>query len=312
MATPMRHLALNVYFWGDDEQNRLLTDCLGPAARELWEERSLRRFWVHRFDARGPHLMTLLGFPADHAEEARRHLAARLDLYLVRSPSTAVLTAQELQARHDACRGSRLSSLDARGGFATNNSYAFAPQPADAFPYRRVAGREEEAELNDLLGELTFWCVEQVRAGTATVGAIRWIAALDRAIARAGRDPGCFWQWYAATLLPTLGERIAGGDAEVAALLERRIGERNRTVFDTIWSAAGSEPPAWPGAYRLAELALGPDAAGPAHQWPFTRDLVHAVLAQLGLHVMSRIPLVLYAWLRGRHAPLARPLGSPA
>jgi hypothetical protein len=307
----MRHLALNVYVWGDSEQERLLTDCLGPTARELWDAGRLRRFWVHRFDARGPHVTALLGAPAEHAEEVRRRVDTRLGRHLLRSPSTALLAPAELQERHDACRGSRLTSLDALPGFAENNSYAFADQPADAYPFGRVAGTAEAAEMERLLGEQTFWSVEQLRAGTAALGPVRWVAALDRGIARAGADPVGFWRAYASTLFPSLRERIAGGDAEVAAKLGARIGERNRAVFGRIWPGDGVDAPTRARAERLAELALGLDARDPAHPWSFTRELTHAVLAQLGLPVMLRIPLILYAWLHDRPSA-AHPYGSPA
>jgi hypothetical protein len=282
-------LALNVYCWGDAEQDRLLTGCLGPAVRELWDEGKLTRFWTHRFDARGPHVMALLGAPAAARDEVRQRLSARLASYLDASPGGAHLSEDELRARHDACRGGTLCSLDALEGMAPNRSYAFADEPLAVFPFSHA--RTDEEGL--LLGELALWCIERLAAGTAARDAVRWAAALDLALERAGAGPAGLWRFYASTLFPALSARIMEDDEEVAASLARRVGGRNQELFEAAWSRA--DAPAWPGIGRLAAIAAAHDAEG---RWRFTRSLAHAVLAQLGLPVMHRIPLVVHAWLR--------------
>lgn len=295
-------LALNVYCWGDPEQDRLLTECLGPAVRALWDEEKVRRFWVHRFDARGPHVMALLGTPAEARDEVRRRLSARLEPYLEGSPGGVHLSDYELRARHLACRGGTLCSLDALEGMAPNRSYAFADEPLGVFPFSHA--RTDEAGL--LLGELALWCIERLDAGTAAADAVRWTAALDLALERAGAGPARLWRFYASTLFPALSGRIMDGDAEVAASLARRVGERNREMFAAVWSASRAEAPVWPGIGRLAAIAAAHDGADAAGRRRFTRDLAHAVLAQLGLPVMHRIPLVVHAWLRHLPRPSAR------
>lgn len=297
-------LALNVYCWGDGEQDRLLAECLGPAARGLWDEGKLRRFWIHRFDARGPHVMALLGAAPEARGEVQERLSARLSAYLAGSRGAVHLSDDELRARHDACRGGTLCSLDALDGIAPNRSFAFADEPSAVFPFSHA--RTDEAGV--LLGELALWCIQRLDAGTAAPDAVRWAAALDLALERAGAGPERFWRFYAATLFPALSGRIMEGDGEVAASLARRVGERNRDAFAAVWASSRAESPVWPGIGRLAGIAAAHDAADPANRWRFTRGLAHAVLAQLGLPVMHRIPLVVHAWLR--HLPAARLAGA--
>lgn len=293
----MHHSILNVYFWGQEEQNRLLTDCLGPAVQELWDAGALGRFWFHRFDVRGPHVMALLGTPAEHAAEVREHLSTRLDVYLGGSPSTVCIQQSELEQRHVECRGAQLCSIDALPGFAPNNSYRFADHPADGFLFHLTTGMDEDG-VNRLLGELALWSIVQLRAGSTVPSAVRWIAALSERLTRAGADAAEFWQFYASTLLPGLCDRIAAGDPELIAALPRLIGDRNLAVLAHMWTEAEAGPPIWSGADRLAVLIVDASPPTPRHRLMFVREISHNVLAQLDLFVKFRIPLVLYAWLR--------------
>lgn len=290
----MTHLALHVYFWGDPETSRLLTDCLGPAARELRDEGLLERFWFTVFDTRGPHVVAVLSTPEGGADRVRSRMAAHLDRYLAEHPSTAPLTAEEMERRHEQCRGKRLSVIDAEPGFAPNNSYQMAEHPADGYPFWLGAEVAAQDALWGTVQDVAFWAIEQRRARASTAGAVRWIAAVDRALLRAGEDPAECWRHHAQTLLVHLKDRLEADEAQVLATLPTVVGERNRAVFGRLWD----EPPRDSLADGLVEIALADDGRTPAQKRMLLRDLNHCTLAQLGQPVLHHVPLILYAWQR--------------
>jgi hypothetical protein len=291
------HQTLNVYLWDDGEQDRALTEALAPTLRALREDAALRRAWVHRFDVRGPHLMVVLGGPAERADEVRRRLAAALDAHLAAAGEAGELDTEVLRRRHAECRGRALNPLDALDGFAPNRSYAFAGQdPAEAYVFRRAAGMDVLA-LEPLLAELAGWCADRVRAGGTTASAVGWVAGLTRGMREAGLPPAPFWRYYASTLLLSLTARIQASDPEIVAGLPRLVGERNERVLGRMWDEAEAAPSAWPGASELVRIAAAAEVEEEARHL-FLRELSHGVFAQLGLHVQIRIPLVLYAWQR--------------
>lgn len=308
MTPPVRHAALNVHLWGRAEQNRLLTGCIGPAARALLGAGTLRRFWFDRWDARGPHVAVFLGAPGEAMDAVRAALAERLDAYLAASPSTVYLEAAELEARHAGCRGKQLCSLDALPGLEPNNVWRFAAdEPAESYLFRASAGLDADA-ADRLMADLALWSVDRLRAGSTTGPAVRWIAGLSGAVERAGLEPAELWRFYASTLLPGMRDRIVAGDPEVVAGLPGLVGERNLAAFETLWSAAQAGPPAWDGFAALAELVASARPTTARGRLIFVRELAHSVLGQLDQYVQFRIPLALYAW----HRTLPQPHPVPA
>jgi lantibiotic biosynthesis dehydratase-like protein len=289
------HLALHVFHWGDAPQNRLIAECLVPAARELRADGASRRFWFTRFDTRGPHVFALFTPAAGREAELRRRLARRLDAYLAAHPSTVELSPEEIERRHVECRGKQLSAIDAEPGFAPNNSYAMAPHPGDGYPFRLGAGVADGDALWDAVEALVFWTVEQQRAGTATPGAVRWMAAVDHALHEGGVDPAEFWRHHATTLLVYLRERLDADEEGVLAALPGAVGERNRALFDALWEGDGPERAL---ARPVVEIVLAPDGRSDAARRSLLREINHFTLAQLGQPVKHHIPLVLYAWQR--------------
>jgi hypothetical protein len=274
----------------------LLRECLGPAARALWDQGALNRLWFHRFDARGPHVMVLLGTPAARADAVRRDLSARLDAYLAESPSDVAMKAAELEERHAACRGNRLCSVDALEGFAANDTFVFGDEPADGYLFGAAKEFSEPGEMERLLGELALHAVARAGPGSAAA-AIGWTAALDVALRRAGADAPGFWRYYAATLLPALHERIESGDVDAAVALRGRIGPTNEATFARAWVAARDDASAWPGVERIADALVDGGGAEPRRWRGLAREICHGVFAQLGVPVKLRLPLVLYGWL---------------
>jgi hypothetical protein len=291
----MHTSALNVYFWDFTEQNRLLTECLGPAVQRLRDKGVLERFWYDRFDTRGPHVTLLLGGPESGVEKVRARLNAVLDEYLRRAPSTLQLTTEELELRHKQCRGKHLCSLDLLPGLAPNNSYQWADDAEDAYVLKRLEGMDA-GELNDLLADQALWSIDQLRRGGVTATAIRWAAGLTAALDQAGADPVEFWRFYAASLVLPLRTAITEDNPLVLEGLPRLIGERNLPVFDALWDSSLRSAPVFPGLHALATLIAAEPASRRRNH--FVRELIHAVLAQLDQYVRFRIPLSLYGYQR--------------
>jgi hypothetical protein len=300
----MKHTGCNVYFWGEREQDRLLVECLGPAAEELRGQGLADRFWYDRFDARGPHVFALFSGPDEAAPETGRRLAARLDAYLAERPSAVVLE-EELAARHAETRGKELCSADALPGLAGNNSYVLFEQPANGYPFAFAAGLENADEIWCLLDDLARAAVRQVASQPGTVptgAAVRWIAGLDRELHRAGLA-GEYWRYHMTTLLLGMEERLATSEEEVLDSVPRSLGNRNWEAFSRIWAEAPDRPLPWPHLPRLVDLALAESGRPLRRRIALLREAVHCFLKQLGLPVSRHIPLVLFAWHRA-----ARPL----
>jgi hypothetical protein len=300
----MKHTGCNVYFWGEREQDRLLAECLGPAAEELRGQGLADRFWYDRFDARGPHVFALFSGPDEAAPEAYRRLAARLDAYLAERPSS-VIFGNELVDRDVETRGKQLCSADALPGLAANNTYVLFEQAEHAYPFAFAAGLQRAAELWRLLDDLARAAVRQLASqpGTVPTGlAVRWIAGLDRELHRAGMA-GEYWRYHVTTLLLGLEERLATGEGEGLDSVPRLIGSRNWETFSRIWAEAPVRPLLWPHLPSLVDLALAEDGRPLPRRLALLREAVHCFLKQLGMPVSRHIPLVLFAWHR-----TARPL----
>lgn len=296
----MEHAALDVYHWGAASQDRLLGECLGPAVRALREEGVVRRFWFHRFNARGPHLFVLIGMPPGRAEEALRRLGGALEAYLAAHPSPVALSPPELEALHAQCRGRSLSATDREPGFGANNSLRVAPHPAGAYLLRETAALGDgEDEAWDLMTELALWTTGEVRAGRGEAGAVAWIAAVDAALRRAGAPAEAHWRFYVTTLLHGLEERLEHAETEITRRLWEGLGPENRALFAAAWRRAADGAPVWPGVDRLAALLDGGEGRPAPERWRLLRETNHAVLAQLGMEVPLRVPLAIYAWLHG-------------
>lgn len=293
----MTHLGLNVYCWGQQEQNRLLADGLGPVAREVRDQRLARRFWFTRFDVRGPHIFAVF---TPSPESSRSRLAevvsARLEAYLDRHPSQVVLERAELEERHAACRGKSLCAADQASDFAPNNSFALVDHATWAYPFRWSAHLAAHEELWRQLDASTFWALEELTRGRQTAAGIRWLAAVDLALAPSGHAAESYWRYHACTLVLPLTERLERAEEEVTASLPAAVGARNREIFSSLWNDVAETGA--PEVERWLALVLADDSRSERQRWSLLREINHSTLAQLGLPVKLQIPLVLYAWLR--------------
>ena len=291
----MDHIGVNVYFWGDAEPRRLLVDGLRPWALEAFQEGLARRFWYCPFDARGPHVFAIFALGETGEEERarlREFLAARVDAFLRESPSLAAPDPGELEQRHAECRGKFMCNADREEGLAPNNSFILFDQEPDGYPWSMSSGIAAADDLCQLLSDLSFWCLSQLERGSQTPAAIRWLAAVDRALARHGQSAADSWELHATTLVLPLAERLKSQRDEVLSSLPAAVSERNRQVFSRLWQDAGSDSLMEAHADRLVEIVTA------ERRFRTLRDVNHGILGQLGQPVMFHIPLVLYAWQR--------------
>jgi len=293
-----RHLGANVYLWDRPEQNRFLTRCLQPALRELRREGRVQRFWFDRFDARGPHLFLLFAVLPGSFSPLRDELADRWTVYLRESPAAPGPAPDEIAERHRQTRGGKLCAADALPGLAENHSFLLFEQSAEGYPFGRISGQAAMEDLWWLLDALSLWALEEVErraGGVPTAAAVRWMAALDRALrARGAADE--YWRYHAATLLPGLGESRDGREIE---RLGQRIGAESLRLFSRLWEGEPAEA-RWPDCSRLVDLAFGDRRERPC--FPALRQIVHSTWKQLGLRTSQEIPLVLFAWAHDHSA----------
>lgn len=299
--SPRVHVGVNVYFWGSTEQNRLLVECLGPAAHALRQSGACGWFWYDRFDARGPHVFAIFSVPADARDHVARDLARRIEAYLAAQPSTESLSTEVLATRHTECRGKQLCAIDGEPGLAANNTYRLFDHPARAYPFvltEGMAAAREEA-LWSLVDELASWALAQIAPAPArlpTVAALRWLAGLDHTLQRSGLGAEAYWRYHATTLIYGLAERLAASEAEALRSLHTSISDKNRQSLSTVWQHAAAS--VWTPLPALVDLiACEPDWPM-EDRWRLLRKLVHTALKQLGLPVAQHIPVVLFAWQR--------------
>ena len=290
------HLGVNVYYWGDDARRRFLVEQVAPWVRRLLDERAIERFWFTAFDARGPHLTLLFtageNTPPALRERLRRDLEARLAL----APSGEAIDAATLEERHRRCRGKELCAADALPGVAANNSFVFFEHPADGYPFGFSRGLARAGELWRRVGEVVLWALDRRGAGDAGPAAVRWTAAVDAGLERAGLPAEAYWRYHATTLVMPLAARLADDEAAVLASVPGVVGERNQENLGRLWREVEDGPWPGPGAGGLVALAAA-DRPG-RDRWTLLREINHTTLGQLGLPVQLHLPLVFYAWQR--------------
>lgn len=297
---PTVNLGIVTYVWGALYQDRLMLECLAPAVVELRRQGLARRFWLDRYDARGPHLFAVLALPREAMPETAARLSDRLGDYLAAHPSSETLTPEQLARRHEETRQRRQCEVDGRPGFAPNNSFEIFEHPPRGYPFWLSARLAGEEDLWDLVADLTLWTIGRLadRPGSpAMAAALRWIASVDRELCLAGARPADYWLHHVPTLIPDLFAGM-GPEEQSAALtgLAADVGDRN-PAFAQAWEEVAEVGPVWPGLPGMIRLILEGSAAL-SSPWPLLREIDHCVLKQLGVPAVLQIPMTLYAWRR--------------
>lgn len=291
----MIHVGFNLYAWGAEHQRQVLVKWLGPLARRLAAEGLSQRFFFTPFDARGPHLFGLFSTSAAEAEGLEERLRSELACCLEAIPNHDSLDLEVVAERHRQCRGKQLCMVDSLPDIADNNSFVVFRQSPDGFPFAATAGLGGVSEIWDHMDEVARWSIDQLADGTGTLAAVRWMAAVDRALLGLGVAAGDFWCYYATTLLLPLSQRLREDEEAVLALLPQLVGEANRATFSRVWDD-GEVTTTMPGAEALVRL-VAHGAVG-ERRWIALHHICHVVRGQLAVPVRLVLPLVLFAWLR--------------
>jgi hypothetical protein len=291
----MLHVGINVYFQGDAEQRRLLLDGVRAWALAARAGGLSDAFWFCSFDARGPHVFAIFATTAEKREALLALLEERASAFLRESPSTAALPDEEVLRRHEECRGKALCSADEEEGIAENNTFRLFDHAPDRYPLWVASGLADPAAYWREVDRIAFWALERREEGSGTAAAVRWLAAVDRALDRLGVPADEYWRRHASTLIPALAERLQSEEDEVLASLPGAVGERNLRAFESLW---GESPAHDALAGPAVEMLLGDAGRSQARRLGLLRELNHNVLSQLGQPVRAHIPLVLFAWQR--------------
>lgn len=308
------YVGCNIYFWGEREQDRLIAECVRPLAEGLSAEGARRSIFCDRFDTRGPHVMALFGVTAEDREEVAARVGEAVSEYLRRSPSAVEIGAPELEARHAACRGAALAAIDRDPGIAPNNSYRLFDHTERDYPFALAEGSADRDEIRRLRDDVVYWALAQIGGaspGSAMAAAIRWLAAVDRALRAAREDVRAHFRYLSGRLLHGV-DKITGLAAATAARIQAMIGERNRTTLARVWRGASGGQEGGAGLERLVRLALADDGRPLAARRELFYDLVHATLLLLGLTALQQAPLFLFAWAESEiEGAAAEGTGSP-
>jgi hypothetical protein len=289
-------LGANVYLWDHGLQNRFLARCVRPAVADLRERYPGVRFWFDRYDLRGPHIWLLTLPPLSAREETRSLLTRSFEDFLRREPEAPPADAGVIEARHAACRGRILCSIDCRPGLADDRTYAFFDHGRDGYPFHLTRYADDEGKLWGLLDELATWTLDQVAAGRPLVTALAWLSALDGIVAEVQGSSEPLWRHFASTLLLDLPERLATDEERALAALPGAVGEGNRRRFQPIWSRAQQTPPPFAPLPRLVETALSCTPPPELSSWALLREVAHIALKQLSVHGPFEVPMILFAW----------------
>ncbi len=288
-------LGLIVYRWGRRSQDRLLVECLGPLAAELWGSGQVDRFWFDRYDARGPHLFAVFGAAQDDLDRLAGQLGGALDRYLAKNPSPEMLAPERLERVHLQTRGRRQCEVDGRPGFGANDSWEIFAHPPRGYPFGLAEPDQDEDEVWRLAAGLALWTIERIAVRTEPPGlaeAVRWTAAVDRALRAAGADSAAYWRHHASTLVPS-EDGFLPDDSLVDALPDA-LEPRHLEKLGHLWKEAERVGGSWPELPRLVRATVWGEG------WTLLRELDHVALKQQGIPVALHLPAVLFAWRLSR------------
>ena len=288
------HIGAVVYLWGACHQDRFLLECLVPVVTELRRQGFIRGFLIDRYDARGPHIFTILTVPRAAAQETAARLATRFGNHLADHPSSELLTPEKLARRHTKTRLRQQCAVDGWPGFEANNSFEIFPNiRPGGYPFRLTSQLTREEKLWNLVTDLTFWTIDQLTArpgSPAMTAAWRWVASVEKELCLSGAHSADYWRYHIMTLLPDLflGMRPEE-ETEALSLLASGAGGR-APAFLQAWQEVARDGSAWPGLPSMVRIILegGPVVPSP---WPLLREIDHIVLKQLGVPTALQIPL---------------------
>lgn len=292
------HLGINLYLWGHGNQDRVLIECIGPTVHELLCGGLCSTFWFDRYDARGPHLLLVLGVHADRWTAATSLLSSRLYAYLEARPSMEVMHPDELAVRHEVCRGKPLCGVDAEKGLAANNTYRVFEHEANFYPFPLICGVTASDELWTRWSNISLWTLGCVAKGESRLAAARWVATVAHALDTMAGGAEPYWRHHMERLIPGFRTRLRTvGARTVAAEARTTMGAMGGDVLLTAFDEQAVLNEAMPDIDDLMQIVIKGDGCVVERKWPLLYALTHTTLKQLGLGVPCHVPLILAAWL---------------
>ena len=299
-------LGFNIYYWGIEEQNRLIGECLLPALRNICKGRKVSRVWYDRSNIRGPHLFLLLTTRDSHCPAFCSDLLRELHRYLQLRPSMKHLTETELLLLHDDMHGVTYCDKDLLGGLCANNSVSQFVWFDDEkhFPGRICRSKGRKA-LFSFAKKMSLLAMRQVSGpdpkACDTFG-LQFLMACDEILFDSREEANRYWRFHAGTLIRNIDpERLS--PEITTALLARTVSEATLSLSRT-WranlahslvrkgrTASKNKMPVMMAvsvvqAFRDALRKIGGDADR------IRRELIHVFLRQLGIPVLREIPMV--------------------
>jgi hypothetical protein len=289
----MIHVGTNIYYWEAAQPHGKLRPALLRWALEIRRQSMADLFWYCYFDARGPHVFALFGTTPEKQASLCAFLASEIRSFLRDCPSPAQNPA-DIEQRHRECRGKTLCRPDRCEGLAENNSFVmFTHEPGD-YPFHLGKDSASRDELWSRLDALSIWTLVQEDVSLKQL-AVSWLAGIDEALERLGAPSESYWRLHAASLIPPLADR--GNLPELAATLQRAVGERNLKTFEKLWNPPVEADSALD-MHGLVKLVMDESSAPLEARFRTLREISHIVLGQLAQTVNLQIPMVLYAWQR--------------
>jgi len=292
----MSYVGANIYYWGKQEQRQLLLEGVRAWALEARNRGLSNSLWYCHFDARSPHVFVLFGAGPETRAALKSYLQTEIGMFLLSRPSTAVLSAEELERRHEECRGKSLCAADREEGLVDNNSYFVFDHEPGAYPMWLSDGMAGKREFWNSMDRLTFWALQQLHEGNGEKAAIRWLAAVDQAMHRLGVRNSDYWAFHAGTLIPSLRQRLETCPEEVEAKLPQVLTKQNRELFSGVWNQIKDGGGIGFDVDSFVQLVLAKDGRKPELCFQVLREANHTLLQQLGQAVKLHIPIILFAW----------------
>ena len=294
-------LALVVYRWAANSQDRLLVELLAPRFRALRRSGVLGTFWFDRFDARGPHLTLLTTVHPGDRQMLMEDLGEDLRYYLKKNPDIGNLGTEKLEEIHRGCGGKTLKTADRLPGLATADTFLFVDHSSNEYPWAFTRSPGPGGELWPKVEELCWWTVDQLSRAADSKrirhgSAVRWIHCVDRAIEGGPLWKVAFWRFSAARLIHFLENERFEDSAFCLRALPPWIGESNQKSFSAAWDSFDRQDAPFPGVRALVRLAREEVDTSRFSELTLLREVVHWGLAQLGIPVRLRAVLLVFAW----------------
>jgi hypothetical protein len=289
-------IGCNIYLWSIPEQNRLLTECIAPLVRDLLASGASDSFTCSRFDARGPHVMAIFGATTATQREVTSRVDSAIAAYLSRLDRVEVPSQAELEARHAACNGRTLCYIDSEPGLAEVRSFRIFELLDNERPLSKWKGMVGEDAISRLRTDLTLWAIAQLGATSTTMAAVRWVAALDRALSVVDMPRSALWGYLIDRRLRDrdFTKRVAAGQLTMNKG-PLAISEANRATFARCWN----NPAAIDGGCdleRLVTLVLADDSRPLLDRKELLRNIEYTTLWLLHITPEQVLPLFVFAW----------------